>query len=222
MKPISLKLTNFMSHVESFIDFSKLSGASIIIGMIDGSFTKSNEVGKTTLFNAIRFAVFDASVTKKAKVIRNGSAKCEVEFIFELLGNKLYKIYRSRTKTTKDVKFFEFIDNEWKNLSGRTDSYTESLIANIIKINQKTFENSSYFKQGDSFNLASATAKNRKLIIRDLLQLDEWTKYENFAKEMRQIDTKEFEIIKKKYGKAIGRMVNYLKSKSYVVCNKLF
>jgi DNA repair exonuclease SbcCD ATPase subunit len=195
MKPISLKLSNFMGHGESFIDFSKLPSASVIIGMEDGSFTKSNAVGKTTLFNAIRFALFDASVTKKAKVIRNGANKCEVEFVFELLGNKLYKIYRSRTKNTKDVKFFEF-DGEWKNLSGRTDSYTEMLIVDKIKINQKTFENSSYFKQGDDFNLASTTAKNRKSIIRDLLHLHEWAKYETLAKEIRQDFSKELDSIK--------------------------
>jgi len=197
MKPISMKLKNFMSHGNSSIDFSKVPTASLIIGKEDGSFTKSNATGKTTLFSAIRFALFDASVTKKSKIIRENAKKCVVEFVFELSDETQYKIIRTRTKSTKNMLLFKKEDDNWMDISGRTNTHTDELLSKIIKINQKTFENSSYFKQDDRMNLASATPERRKEIIRNMLQLDIWGKYEKHSKILRNEKSKDMDVTKR-------------------------
>jgi len=196
MKPKYLKLINFMSHKQTEIDFSNLLNASIIIGMENGSLKSSNAIGKTTLLNAIYFALFDVTVGKKSRVIRVGEKKCEVEFIFKMSSGE-YKIYRSRTKVTKVVQIYKFNNNDWENLSGRTPSHTEKTICSIIGTSQKMFEKSSYFKQKDRFDLASATPEKRKAIIIDMLHLKEWSLYEKEAKIIKVNLEKEIEILRK-------------------------
>lgn len=196
MIPKYLKTKNFMSHKESEIDFCKLPNATIIIGKEDGSFKTSNAVGKTTLFNAIYFALFDVTVGKKSRVIRDGEKKCEVEFIFETSKGK-YKIFRTRTKTTKNVYVYKYYNNDWKDISKRTASQTEKEICSILGISQKMFEKSSYFKQDDKFDLASATPEKRKTIIMDMLHLKEWTLYEKEAKTKKLIIEKDVDVLQK-------------------------
>lgn len=194
MIPKYLKIKDFMSYGESEIDFSKIPNAIIIIGMEDGSLKQSNAVGKTTLFNAIYFALFDATVGKKSRVIRNGMKKCEVEFIFDM-SNGTYKIYRTRTKTTKIVQVYKLNKNKWQNLSARTNAQTEKTICKILGITKKVFEKSSYFKQNDKFDIASATPEKRKAIIMDMLHLKEWSLYEKEAKNVKSNLEKEIEVL---------------------------
>ena len=195
MIPKYLKINNFMSHKKSEIDFSKLPNATIIIGMEDGSFKASNAVGKTTLFNAIYFSLFDMTVGKKSRVIRDGEKKCEVEFIFET-SKGLYKIFRTRTKTTKNVYFYRYNDT-WEDISEKTSSQTEKKICDMLGISQKMFEKSSYFKQDDKFDLASATPEKRKAIIMDMLHLKKWGLYEKQAKLKKAIIEKDVEVLQK-------------------------
>jgi exonuclease SbcC len=184
MIPKYLKLINFRGHKETELDFSKIPNATIVIGMKDGSLDESNAVGKTTLFNAMFFALFDAVEGKKNKVIREGQNKCEVEFIFEI-SSGVYKIYRSRTKSSKNVSIFKLNNDNWDDLSGRTNTHTEEIICKITGVSKKLFENSSYFKQKDKFDLASATPEKRKLIIIEMLHLNEWNAYEKYAKNKK-------------------------------------
>jgi len=195
MIPRYLKIKNFMSHKESEIDFSKLPNAAIIIGMEDSSFKTSNAVGKTTLFNAIYFALFDVTVGKKSRVIRDGESKCEVEFVFET-SKGIYKIFRTRTKTTKNVHIFKYED-DWEDISKKTSSQTEKKICDILGISQKMFEKSSYFKQDDKFDLASATSEKRKAIIMDMLHLKEWSLYERHAKAKKSIIEQDVGVLQK-------------------------
>lgn len=214
-----------MGHKESEIDFTKLAKASIIIGMEDGSFKTNNAVGKTTLFNAIYFALFDATVGKKSRVIRRGENKCEVELTFAMASGE-YKIQRSRTKSTKTVQIFKQNDKVWENLSGRTNSDTEKTICKILGISQKMFEKSSYFKQDDKFDLASATAEKRKAIIIDMLHLKEWSLYEKQAKIVKADLEKDIEVLEKtisimgdpsknisKYKKSLSDLLPQIKEK---------
>lgn len=194
MIPNYLKIINFMNHKNSIIEFSSLPNAVIIIGMEDNSTDKSNAVGKSTLFNAIHFALFDETVSKKSRVIRRGQNKCEVIFIFEMSDGKKYKIHRTRTKTSKNVYFYVY-EEDWNNISCRTNSQTEDFICKIIGVSQRIFKNSSYFKQKDDFDLAEAKPEKRKAIIMDMLHMKEWKVYEKIAKEKKNEIEKEISIL---------------------------
>lgn len=190
MRPLSLSLNNFTNHSDSFIDFTKLPSFSIIVGMENNNASISNATGKTNIFNAIDYCLFDSKFSKnKDRVIKNGTNKTEVEFVFEF-NDAIYKINRYKTKTTQGVKLFVKKGDDWDNVSGRTTSQTNEKIVQLLNINEQTFANAFYLKQNDYKRrkvdaLASATPEDRKDIIFDLLKLDIWDKFEKVAKKTR-------------------------------------
>jgi exonuclease SbcC len=197
MLPLYLQLTDFMLHGESCIDFTKLSPATAIIGMEDSNLKNSIAVGKTTIFHAIRYALYNAKPsTNINKVIRDGARKSEVIFDFQMSDGNIYRIHRVRTKTTQSVYFKIKDGDDWVDLTDRTNSLTDQKIQDVIKINQDTFENSSYFQQSEQFNLASATPAKRKEIIREMLHLEEWSIFEKKAKIIRDDYDKKLSIVK--------------------------
>ena len=198
MQPLHLYIKDFMLYGESSIDFTKLSPATAIIGMENSNTKNSIAVGKTTIFHAINYAIYNAKPsTNINKIIRDGAKKAEIIFDFSMSDGNIYRIERTRTKSTQNLYLKVKVNNEWKDLTDRTNSLTEQKIADIIKINQETFESSSYFKQNDQTNLASVTPSKRKEIIRDLLHLEEWAVYEKKAKSIRDDYSNKLSIVKK-------------------------
>ena len=189
MEPIYLSIKDFMNHGDSEIDFSKLAKASVIVGIKNNSEGKSNAVGKTNIFNAIKYVLFNSKVAStKERTIRDGTKKCQVIFEFKT-SNGIYKIERYKTKTSQGVKFYKK-DDDWIDISKKTVEQTDVAIVEALSINEKTFENSSYLKQNDYEKrkvnaLAAATQEERKSIIMDLLQLNVWNKYQKKAKDLR-------------------------------------
>jgi len=196
MIPLSLRLRNFKGHKESNLDFAGLGSAILIIGIENGSSRKSNAVGKSTIFDGIKFVVFNArSSNSKNKTIRNGATKCEVEYEFAMSDGTTYKIFRHRSKTTSGVSLYVKTDSGWKDISARTAAATDQMIVQIVGLNLKTFENTFYFKQGDMFNLASATAEKRKDIISSMLELGVWKKYKELAEQEHKPIEKELDVL---------------------------
>ncbi len=187
MIPVLLELKNFGSHKESYIDFQKLGSIIFVVGNEDGSIRKSNAVGKSTLFNAIKWIVFGATPSNKAnKIIREGEKKAEGTFIFKMSNGDMYKIYRHRTEKNSGVDLFQKVGDEWKTLTGRRASDVDQMILDIVGINLATFENTSYFKQNDLMNLANATTLERKKIISSMLELGIWGKYRELAQKKKK------------------------------------
>jgi len=58
MKPLFLKLENFFSHKQSEIDFKQFDSA-LLLGSIDGDYSKSNGSGKSAIFEAILWCLFN-------------------------------------------------------------------------------------------------------------------------------------------------------------------
>ena len=198
MQPLYLYLKDFMLHGESTIDFTKLSPVTAIIGMEDSNPKNSIAVGKTTIFHAINYAIYNAKPsTNINKIIRDTAKKAEVIFDFSMSDGNIYRIERTRTKSTQNLYLKVKVNDSWEDLTDRTNSLTEQKILDIIKINQETFENSSYFKQGDQENLASATPAKRKEIVRDILHLEEWSVYEKTAKSIRDDYSNKLSVVKK-------------------------
>ena len=98
MLPNSLRMKNFMSHKESFIDFTLFSSC-LIMAVNKNDEQISNGIGKTTIFRAISYVLFDEyEADKVEEIIRDGADGCEVEFVFESDGQK-YKTTRGRSKS---------------------------------------------------------------------------------------------------------------------------
>lgn len=183
MIPLSLKLKNFMCYESASLDFTKFESA-LIIGKINNNLDISNGAGKSSIFNAIEYALFnDFGDIKLDKIVRDGQQSCSVEFEF-LLSDIKYKILRSRTaKGTSNVQLFESCNLDWKDLSGRRNSDVEDQIKKLIKINPKSFRNSTHFVQHDFSGITNSKTQERKNILKQVFDLSIYTKLEKLAKE---------------------------------------
>ena len=84
-----LKLNNFKSYKNQTINFDE--GISVIVG--------ENGAGKSTILEAISFALFKQHTAKKIDdLVRNNSNEMSVELEF-LSNARMYKIVRSKTKS---------------------------------------------------------------------------------------------------------------------------
>ena len=210
MIPNYLYIENFSCHEKSIIDFTQFNSA-LIIGKIENSELYSNGVGKTTIFKAIEYALFNASDVNLEKLIRDDCQSCKVIFDFKV-DNQLYRVCRTRTKKgTSDLSLFErnAVEGEsdlvqsptsdkdyWKDISGRRAPDTEKDLAKLIKINAKSFRSTVHFAQNDFSGITSATPEKRKALLREILSLSIYSKLEKMAKDkssilIKQIDKNE-------------------------------
>jgi DNA repair exonuclease SbcCD ATPase subunit len=208
-----------MCHDNSFIDFSQFS-AALIVGKVENNDLYSNGVGKTTVFKAIEYVLFNQADANLEKIIRDDETYCQVTFDF-LIGNQEYRVRRKRTKKgSTDLTLFQRtsaigeesevyhtaaldakgnvyspLDEEkfWKDISGRRAADTEKELEKLIKINFKAFRSTTHFMQNDLMGLPTATPENRKKILKEALNLLVYTKLEKIAKEKSGVLSKDID-----------------------------
>jgi DNA repair exonuclease SbcCD ATPase subunit len=176
-----------MNHRLSEVDCTNFQSV-LIVGKSQKNDRISNGVGKTTIFRAIEYALFNQShATTLDKVVRDGKKKAIVELDFELNGD-IYRIYRHRTATgSADVRLYKLNGTEFESICERTPSATDSKIRDLIKISHKAFTYSVLFRQADLTGITSVTdTKKRKEILKEPLNLGTYTKLEEMAVDKRR------------------------------------
>jgi len=190
MIPIYLRLTNFLSHVNSEINFSELDFVTLVIGIDRGNPKRSNGAGKSSLFDAITWALYeqsradgDASTTMD-DIVREGTDRAEVEFHFQL-GEDLYRIIRSRDqkKRKSDVVFQIKGDKRWQPIGADNKKETNAKIATTIGLDYDVFVNSVLLRQHEATAFATMTSGERKNVVAQVLQLDHYDSYNGYAKD---------------------------------------
>ncbi len=183
MRPLRIYLKNFMNHRESDIPCDSIKSA-LIVGKNKNNDRVSNGVGKTTIYNAIEYALFNKShSTNLDKVVKDGAKKCLVEFDFEISG-KAYRIKRSRTiKGAADMLLYQIENGKLTDISGATPSKTEEKLAKIIKISHKAFEISVLFRQADLTGLTTVDPQKRIELLKEPMNLSKYTKLEKIVNE---------------------------------------
>jgi exonuclease SbcC len=201
MIPLKLTLENFISHVYSELDFTQFSVA-LLVGAHSGNPDISNGVGKSAIFDAMRWALYGKSrFSTKDKVVKRGKATCKVVFEFESNGEQ-YKIVRRLNKKAgiTDVSFFKKIKDDWDSdgLSCDTATMTNRKIAEIINMNDDTFVNSNYFRQNDISGFASANTSKRKEILKEVLQIGIWDDFCKVAKKAEKSFSSQKEVLEER------------------------
>jgi DNA repair exonuclease SbcCD ATPase subunit len=219
MKPIRLYVENFMCFDRAYIDFTQFS-AALIVGKIEGNDSYSNGVGKTSLFKAIEYVLFNQADVNLENIVRDDSLVCQIVMDF-LIGDQEYRVSRSRSKkgTTdltllqrngqggveekvyhqiSDQNYRPLIDKKetkdyWKDLSGSRAGDTEKDLAKLIKFNGKSFRSTVHFMQNDLTGLPTATPEKRKGILKDALNLLVYLKLEKIAKDKSNLLSKDIE-----------------------------
>jgi exonuclease SbcC len=183
MEPLRLYVKDFYAIAEGEIDFTKFSSA-LILGYYENNPLMSNGAGKSSMFEAISWVIFNETrQTKVDDVIRWTANEALVEFEF-IFGRSTYKISRRRSRIAKEssVSLFTKEGDKWVNDSGSTNSETNRKILALLRIDAKIFLSSVYFKQHDISLFANSTPSDRKEIIKSIMKLERWDEYQKQAK----------------------------------------
>jgi len=184
MIPLKLEIQNFLSYRDNTIlDFQGIHLASI---------TGANGSGKSSILDAITWALFGKSRSKSDDDVVNRQASykgegAEVIYVFEL-DSAAYRIIRR--KKARKAMFLEFQvatpDDNWKSLSESSLRQTQAVIESLLKMNFETFINSSFLLQGKADEFTIRTPNKRKEILAELLGVNEWDRYKEIANSHRR------------------------------------
>jgi len=193
MIPIRLKIKGFLS----FRDPVELDFTSFNLACIAGE----NGAGKSSLLDAVTWALFGRARKSDESVINTASDAAEVTLDFDYEGNR-YRVQRTNPRgKTSSVEFLirSQVPGEevsWKPLTERTLRETDREIVTTLRMDFETFINASFFLQGKADQFATAAPGERKRILSNILGLEVWESYRESAagqrrqceKEVRELD----------------------------------
>ena len=185
---IELKLRNFLSfgNVTQSIQLNKMP-YTLITGInkdksVDDEGEK-NGVGKTSIFQAVHFALFGRAIGNKVTLpnLVNNINKKNMEVVLTFRKDDVfYKIERGRNPTyLRFYKEAEEISDE--SLGDSRD--TQDIIENVIEMSEELFNQTILLSRGIPFFM-DQTSANQKLIIEKVLGIDIITKKINSLKEL--------------------------------------
>jgi DNA repair exonuclease SbcCD ATPase subunit len=165
MKIDKVKVKNFYCFVDAELDFSKYTGLTLIKGVNKDNFG-SNGSGKSALLEAVFFGLTGKTVRKSTEpaIINNKTKKgCIVEIH---LNNGV--VIRRSKKPTKLELFVDGV-NQTKQHAAATQDYIDEL----LNTNYKILLSSMFFGQSNNLNFLDATSNDKRLILRNFLNLEE-------------------------------------------------
>ncbi len=171
----SLEMTNFLSHEKTNIVFE--NGINIITG--------KNGAGKTSILDAIKFALFAESRNseKNNELIKKGKHFFDIYLRFNVNGDE-YEVYRHfGIKSAKNAERLAYIKKNSVIIAETYEGITQE-ISKILGVSREIFKNSVFVEQGQMDSLISGTPKERKQIFSDIIGLTSLSKN---ADKLREI-----------------------------------
>lgn len=204
MIPRKLTLKNFLSYRSSTLDFSGLHTACIC---------GANGAGKSSLLEAITWTIWGKTRTNNIEdIIHLGEKNTRVDFEF-IYDEEYYRIIRTRQRKGGSTLDFQVINSDgYKSLSGKGLKDTQDNILNLLKIDYDTFINSAYLRQGKADEFMLHTSAERKQILADLLNLNQYEKLAESAKNF----AKEYKIRSEEIARNLTEIVGQLEEKQAV------
>jgi DNA repair protein SbcC/Rad50 len=179
MIPLHLRVSGFLSYCQpAELDFSTFELACI---------SGSNGAGKSSLLDAITWALFGQARRKDDTVINSHASGAEVIFDFHYEG-ALYRVQRSKqaNKATMLEFYVQDGDRKWRPLTEHSLRETELRIQKTLRMDYETFTNASFFLQGRADQFAQQRPGDRKRILSSILGLEIWDVYRDRATEQRR------------------------------------
>lgn len=179
MIPVYLKISGFLSyqapvelHFNGF-DLACISGA--------------NGAGKSSLLDAMTWALFGQARKRDDSIINSHSDGAEVVFDFRYEGDT-YRVQRSKVPNKATMLDFFILgqEDQWRALSEHTMRETENRIEETLRMDFDTFTNASFFLQGKADQFAQQRPGDRKRILGSILGLEVWETYRERAVQRRR------------------------------------
>lgn len=190
MRPKVLTMSAFGAYAgKQVIDFEKLGKSGLYL------VTGDTGAGKTTIFDAISFALFGnaSGEIRDSKMLRSKLAESDtqtyVELIFDYNG-KEYTVKRNPEYerpakrgdgTTKQTADAELILPDGKNPISKVNEVTE-YIEKLLGINRDQFSQIAMIAQGEFQKLLNADSKSRREIFRKLFKTEKYNELEEALK----------------------------------------
>jgi len=176
--PLRLKLSGFLSYRDPVeVDFSGFDLACI---------SGQNGAGKSSLLDAMTWALFGQARKRDESVVNLQSTVAEVTFMFEYENNQ-YRVIRSLARGKTTTLEFQISDgSDWRPLTEHSNRETQARIERVLRLDYDTFINVSFFLQGRADQFAQQPPTRRKEILGNILGLEIWEVYKERAAECRK------------------------------------
>ena len=205
MKPINLKISAFGPYKDEVnIDFTKLGENGIFL------ITGDTGAGKTSIFDAISFAIFGevSGSNRPIQTLRSDFADMNIDTYVELEfvhKNRKYKILRNPSYE-KPKKKGEGFTKKSADASLEYDDVVVSGIKNvdikieeILGINAKQFKQISMLAQGEFLKILFAESKERTEIFRKIFDTNIYNSIARKLKEKLKINEDELKELKNSF-----------------------
>ncbi|MGQ0377012.1 MAG: AAA family ATPase, partial [Nitrososphaerota archaeon] len=163
----SVELSNFLSHSDTKLEFD--NGVTVFVG--------HNGAGKSSIIDAITFALFGQHTRKSNKgLIKHGEIQGFAKVIFSING-KRYKAERKiDVKGGLSTQFSEMVENQWMPLAvGERKQFRESMTQEVEKRIGLDFEKlkiASIVQQGELNSIIKAKPKEFKELLNAIIGID--------------------------------------------------
>jgi len=179
MKLNKIKIQNFLSIEDAEIDFEDFSELVRVVGVNNDTIPKSsNGSGKSSIIEAIAFALFGKTIRKTTeKSLKNThtTGKCKVTLVVN------DDVVIERIKKPPLLKVTVKGENCTKESINATQKYLES----FLNTNQSVFLASIVFGQGNSTNFLTASAEEKRNIIQNFLSVSQLFKERGKIKSLK-------------------------------------
>ena len=197
MRPIKLTMGAFGSYAEeTTIDFSKFGQNNVYL------ITGDTGAGKTTIFDAITYALFGepSGSNRKSNMLRSKYAGLEAltfaELEFEYDG-EIYNINRCekpvKSRNGEINKFNKSVTLTIDNGIQVKDKEADNRIKNILGVNREQFVQIAMIAQGEFLKLLLAKTKDREQIFREIFKTEYYQKLQDELKDRVKVLAKNLE-----------------------------
>ncbi len=187
MIPLHLQLAGFLSYRDAIeLDFTPFD-----IACISGY----NGAGKSSLLDAITWALFGQARKRDEALINLQSKAAEVAFTFQYEQN-IYRVLRSLPRGKSTLLEFQVLDGRlespnqrdgsWRPLTERSLRETQARIEQTLRLDYETFINASFFLQGKADQFTQQNPARRKEVLSSVLGLEHWETYKERTAERRR------------------------------------
>ncbi len=208
----NIKIQNFFSFGPKLQELNlSASGMYLITGKNEQT-SSSNGSGKSSVFDAICYALF-GQTTKKVNIPQivneQTGQDCMVNLEFEVDGEVYFiERWKKQKRHYDKLLLYKGKTTEENLISSANKGDTQLQINDIIKFNYKSFINAVMMTQEQVSGFLQADINKKKEIIENILQLNILTKYHWISQQKRKILKRSYDGMKLKEENALTLVEN--------------
>lgn len=168
----TLEVKNFLSIGNTPVNLNFKSGVNIITGINLDKEDSKNGVGKSTVVEALHFALFGTTIRELNKdLIVNSKTKkdCETKLTFDITHNGTTHCYQI-IRTLQPTKCF--ISKDGEDVTRSTLPKTNEFISKLIHSNSKIFQNSVIMTINNTIPFMAQSKVDKRKFIESILNLE--------------------------------------------------